>query len=142
MKKIPLTKGRHALVDDEDYPYLSRFNWQWREANGTIQVALVYVHYLKGKQLQIPIGMHKFLKPQTGGQKMHHINGNLLDFRKDNLIYIGNSLHAHKGKKTKSKTTSKYKGVCYVKDPRYANKWLATIDKDKQTYYLGRFDTQ
>jgi hypothetical protein len=27
MKKIPLGKGLHATVDDEDYEWLSRYEW-------------------------------------------------------------------------------------------------------------------
>lgn len=28
MKRIPLTKGKFALVDDDDYPWLMQWHWQ------------------------------------------------------------------------------------------------------------------
>ena len=33
-KRIPLGKGKFAVVDNEDYPYLSRFKWCFIRKNG------------------------------------------------------------------------------------------------------------
>ena len=53
-----------------------------------------------------------------------HRNGNKLDFQKLNLRSCTKSQNQHNRRKTKGKTSSRYKGVCFNKVKR---KWQASI---------------
>ena len=50
MRKIPLTKGRFALVDDADYEAMSRIKWQYHDAgyavSRTRKTGSIYMHRL------------------------------------------------------------------------------------------------
>src|SRR5260221_4970142 len=82
MKEVPLTQGKAALVDDEDYERVNQFKWYLVEAK-----YLRYANrspYNKGKQSTLR--MHRFILGLTDSkQHVDHINGNGLDNRKCNL---------------------------------------------------------
>lgn len=61
MKTLQLTRGKHAVVDDEDYAKVSQFRWYaFRTASGYWYAARsVYKH--KPKRSQTVILMHRFL---------------------------------------------------------------------------------
>ena len=87
-----------------------------------------------GKKVWIPLA--SFLL-QTKGQ-VDHINSDTWDNRLENLRECSQRNNA----KNRSKglgTTSKYKGVTYVKS---RGKWQATIMNNYRSVFIGRFDSE
>lgn len=144
MKQIPLTQGKFAIVDDEDFDFLSRFSWQFVIGADTIGSVSTNFKLQNGRWVRIP--MSRFLyKPKI----QHHpiyINHNPLDNRKENIKLVttaeknGTSWKMYKrlqarslGKPQLRNPTSKYKGVSLIKDERYHKKWQGLIQKDGKT---------
>jgi len=139
MKKIPLTKGKFAIVDDEDFVVLSRFKWNlhnWGHAKRTdTRVA--------------PLNMENYIIPSKSGHEILHRNGNKLDNRKENLLLAKHSVLCHRSPKKKTAIHSKYKGVTYDgimrrgKHTYYISKpWRAYACKNYIRYNIGRFKTE
>ena len=81
MRKIKLTQGKYAIVDDEDYEYLNQWRW-FTFKNG-------YVWYV-ARETTIDhkrkcIYMHRLIMNAVNGECVDHINRNGLDNRKYNL---------------------------------------------------------
>ena len=96
-KRIPLTRGKFATVDDEDYSYLKK--WKWfavRTAeNHTFHAVRRVIEYGK----DITILMHREIMGADNGLlagkklDMHHKDCEGLNNRKDNLQYLTRSKH-------------------------------------------------
>lgn len=71
-------------------------------------------------------------------QKIDHIDRNKLNNRIDNLRHITHSNNIKNANK-RLNTTSKYKGVSFIKS---INKWRSRITIDKKIYYLGNYETE
>ncbi len=127
MKEIPLTQGKFAIVDDEDYPYLMRFSWHW-----DIDAVATSLRDKKGKSHHIP--MHRFIKANTPATFVKFKNGNPLDNRKENLTEQSRNLNVHRHFKNKN-CSSKYKGVSKIK----AGGFMAYISTKKHRIYIGYF---
>jgi hypothetical protein len=80
MKEIKLTKGKTAIVDDEDFDRLSQYKWQF----AVIGYARRTV-YVKGKKGRQTLYMHRDILATPSDMFTDHINGNRLDNRKENL---------------------------------------------------------
>ena len=124
MQKIPLTKGKEALVDDQDYDYLMQ--WKWHAAKG--------VKYAGRNR---SIYMHQVIAERMGFETIaDHIDGNGLDNRRENLRPATNQLNqANRGPQVNN--TSGFKGVYYDKA---RDKWRAQIMVHQKQHNLGRFD--
>jgi hypothetical protein len=79
--------------------------------------------------------MHRLVM-QCGELEVHHINGNKLDNRRENLEVLSRVIH--RGTIGLSKrNTSGFKGVTFNKA---RNKWKANLMYDGESYYLGLFE--
>jgi hypothetical protein len=135
MKLIPLTQGQAAIVDDDDYGWLSRFKWSAQKTNApNAHFYAVRHHCVNGKMERIY--MHREILGITDSS-LHcdHINGITLDNRRTNLRPCNRAQNQWNRKKL-SNNTSGYKGV-YKSD----KKFTAAIRQNGKRYHLGRFKT-
>lgn len=128
MKEIPLTKGKVALVDDEDYDWLSQWNWHYM-SNG---YAARSVRHGKNKTF---ILMHRQIAETPDGLQTDHINGEKLDNRRGNLRVCTASENRW-NMKLGSRNKTGYKGV-YKRLRRY----VVMIAGDNGNRYIGTFAT-
>jgi len=75
------------------------------------------------------------MKPPSG-LLIDHGNTDGLDNRRANLRPATRSQNCYNRRKTKSKTSSRFIGVCFLKRQ---NKWAANINYQKNNKYLGIF---
>ncbi len=130
MKTIPLTQGKVAIVDDEDYEELSKYNWSaLRGGSG--------VYYARRKKDKKMLIMHRIILNAKYGEMVDHINHNGLDNRKENLRICTNSQNQMNRKRNIG--VSKYKGVHWSK---HSNKWRARITKNGKNAHLGLFGSE
>jgi ribosomal protein L19 len=138
MKEILLTQGKIALVDDEDYCWLSQYKWHLR--NGTNTSYATRHAWIKNKR--VTIDMHRdILKLVPGDKKLtDHKDRNGLNNQKENLRTASVSMNIYNRiMNIKRGKTSKFRGVCWSTQRK---KWKASITYRKQVKHLGFFNSQ
>jgi len=140
MKQIPLTQGKFALVDDEDFEELSQLKWHATELGKNWYAFHSYKPdtKLKGKKAWTQTSMHRIIMKFPVGLYVDHINGNGLDNQKLNLRLCTphqSSLHRPNMKRG----FSKYRGVCWHKRKK---KWQAEIGHRGKLIYIGMYKTE
>jgi hypothetical protein len=136
-RKIPLTKGKFAMVDPEDYGRLSGYKWFAQRGSETFYA--VRIGRVSEKRCGKNIWMHRFILGLDEGVMCDHINHNGLDNRKANLRPATHSQNMCNRPKTKSKCWSKYKGVSFRARQQ---KWVADIQVNGKPKFLGYFDDE
>ena len=124
MKTIPLTKGKFALVDDEDYDKLTKFPWC---ISGSGKYA---VRRKNGKVVY----MHREILAASKGKSIDHANGNQLDNRRSNLRFA--SISENNWNSNHKAGLSGFRGVSWM---RLAKKWQAYIHIKNKKLHLGYF---
>jgi hypothetical protein len=133
-KEIELTQGYKALVDDEDFEYLNRFNW-------CISHGYAVRKQKNGKGLVL---MHRVILGRKLGrellksEKVDHVNGNGLDNTRNNLRAATHKQNIRNSAKAAG-GTSRFKGVSWHKK---SNKWQALIGVNGKVIHLGHFDDE
>lgn len=138
MKEIPLTKGKFAVVDDEDFSRLSR--WKWHYGKRGYAARTVEIGYFQGKRKQTQILMHREVIEVPNNMFVDHINGDKLDNQKTNLRIV-NTQQNNWNSKTPAHNTSGFKGVSEDKR-NLSKKWQAYITVDNKKIHLGYFSTK
>lgn len=133
-KRIPLTQGKVAIVDEVDHKWLSQ--WKWYAAKGTSTYYARRSVWENGKTREIQ--MHRAILDAPPDMEGDHINGDGLDNRRANLRLCTQSQQRMNAKK-QANCTSKYKGVTWDKRRQ---KWSVLIVCRGQRDWRGYFDDE
>ena len=138
MKKIKLTQGKFALVDNEDFDYLNQWKWcvvrrknnYYAERRATAKERETSANNIK---------MHRVIINAQPGFLTDHKDHDGLNNQKCNLRSCNNSQNKANSIKQKGQTSSKYKGVTWDAS---VNKWVAQKRFNKKTIKLGRYKSE
>jgi hypothetical protein len=129
MKTIQLTRGKVAIVDDEDYESLSKHKWCFNIGYAARGVKK------NGKQSRI--WMHRVINKTPKGMVTDHIDGNGLNNQKSNLRSCTHYQNIHNTKMHKD-NASGMKGISWS---RRDKRWQAQIMVKGQRISLGSHTT-
>lgn len=100
MKEIPLGQsGKVALVDDEDYEYLTQRKWH------------LHGGYVFMRKCRVRYSMHRIIMDAKVGQLVDHIDRDKLNNQRSNLRFVTPLISAQNSGPKSTTSSSKYKGV-------------------------------
>ncbi len=138
MKKIKLTQGQFALVDDADYIELSQYKWHvHKDLIGKLYARRTSIKK-KGKHFEISMARQILGLEKGDPREADHVDHNTLDNRRDNLRVCTHQQNSS-NRKVRSNTSSQYKGVCWH---RLAKKWMVGIMVNGESKYLGLYESE
>lgn len=131
MRKIPLTNGGHALVDDEDYErVVAAGNWYGEWVNG---VRYAVRQFGRGRNVR----MHRFILDPPKRTPIDHLNGEGTDNRRSNMRVCTYGQNHRNRVKPRRDNRIGVRGVQITPIGHYQ----AWIGADGVRHYLGTFDT-
>lgn len=145
MRLIPLTQGEYAMVDDEDYDFLSQ--WKWHCSNERGRKYACRRQYRKdGSRRSKILKMHRVILGLTNPKKLgDHKDGNGLNNQRNNIRKATHKQNL-RNRHTVRFLTSKYKGVYkYISTSSYRGKsykyvyWRSSITVNGKEKGLGHF---
>ncbi len=127
VRYIPLTRGRYAIVDADDFEELSKHKW-CLICRGKGEYAC---RREKGKY----ISMHRVIMNAPDDMVVDHIDGNGLNNRKCNLRICTKAQNKYNSRPRGG--SSNYVGVTYHKRSR---KYFAVLGFNRERIHIGEFD--
>lgn len=130
MKEIPLTRGKFAIVSDEDFEKLAVFRWYCDTKGYACRSVKINGRYTTEK-------MHRTVIMAKPGEEVDHIDGNPLNNTRKNLRLCTHAENQANRTRLQKNNTSGYSGV-----RKNRNKWCAILWRGGKGIYLGSFDTK
>ena len=130
--KIPLTRGKVALVNVRDFSLICGHLWSAWKDNFGHWYAITNVK-LNGRWRFA--AMHRMILRPPVDQEVDHVNGNGLDNRHCNLR-LCNKAQQRRNARLQRNSTTGFKGVCYKKANR---NYTASIRINGVSKHIGSF---
>lgn len=128
MKQILLSQNQVALVDDEDFEFLSLWKWNANKLGNTF-------YAVRNEKLKTFLMHRAIMNVSDKKLVVDHKDRNGLNNQKSNLRICTKSQNCANNKPLISKT-SNYLGVSWDKN---RNKWAANLTKNWKKIFLGRY---
>ena len=104
MKVIELTQGKFCLVDDEDYEYLSQWEWyvsrykgKWYARRMMRKQEILDLGLTYDRKKRLILYMHRAIMKPPISMAVDHIDGNGLNNQRKNLEVVSHSENARRG---------------------------------------------
>jgi len=124
IKLSPEKYNKEVIVDDEDYDFLIKFNWNYGGS------------YARRKRNGKMIYMHRIIMNAPKEFEVDHINGNMLDNRKENLRICTRSQNHMNRDYPIGKSGARGVTIC-----KKTGKFIASIRHDGVKVNIGTFNT-
>ncbi len=134
-RRIYLGEGQWTILEPPDYYRLKHFKWFVHGNQGKF-----YAHrktIIKNEWTKT-ISMHREIMNAPKGKLVDHKNGDSLDNRRENLRFATHRQNLQNRRKTKSKTTSKFRGIFRYRKKR----WASLLKYRGKRIWLGIFDNE
>lgn len=133
-REIPLTQGKAAIVDVEDFEFLNQWKWYavvFKNSSYAVRRASI-----DGAQKRL--WMHRVLLSAPKGEDVDHRNSNGLDNRRSNLRIATRQENVMNSRPTTTRQGKRFKGIRLAASGR----WLAAISVGSTRISGGTFLTQ
>jgi hypothetical protein len=134
MKEIPLTQGKVALVDDEDFENIKHLHWYARLSRNHLYAA----YKVKRKGKSTIYYMHRVIMQPPEHLHIDHIDGNGLNNQRSNLRLCTHQENQRNRSSAQSNSKSGVKGVSWHKS---SGKWRAVIKYEGKHKHIGAFSS-
>src|SRR3972149_4572931 len=111
MKRIPLTQGQYALVDDWNYDYLNQWKWYAYKRKNTYYAQRNI--RINGKRTTL--SLHRIIMKTPKGMTTDHKDFNGLNYQEYNMRNCTSAQNTMHRKKHSVRCSSKFKGVTWSK---------------------------
>jgi len=135
VKEIPLTQGHVALVDDDDYAWLSTHKWHALSSSRTPIIYAVRT-VIEGKKHRAVLMHREIAMPLLGFDVDHRDHDGLNNQRKNLRVCTASLNMANRRKHILS--GSQFKGVTLASEGR----WRVRIQIERRPYHIGYFATE
>lgn len=136
--RVPLTQGKFALVDDEDFGWICKYKWQY--GGGGYPMRGVNL----GNRNFITVYMHRLIMRAQPDEQVDHVNSDTLDNRRMNLRIASRTQNRwNTGKRVEevrgptARSSSRFIGVS-----QRGGRWEAKIMSNGVRYDLGHFNSE
>jgi hypothetical protein len=126
-QQLPLLRGQIALVDSQDYPWLSAYKWRLNSRGYVIRTYTV-----NGREVYVCL--HREIMNAKPGHVIGHRDHDKLNNTRANLRFVTQQQNTCFRRRF-ANNTSGYKGVNWQND-----RWHARIEVDEHAIHLGHFD--
>lgn len=133
MRELPLTRGRVALIDDEDFERASEHKWFARPSGRDR-----YYAARRDRKAGKVIRLHRFILGAQDDQIVDHIDGDGLNNQRANLRFCNRAENAWNTGRRLGRPLPK--GVCAPAQlSSSARPFIAKIVANAKQHYLGTF---
>ncbi len=131
-REVPLSQGKVALVDDEDFARVSQYRWHAKAPRpASYRHSWYAFRNVGGRHLSL----HAFILQPSAGLIVDHIDGNGLQNCRFNLRLASFSENGQNTRKF-SGCSSPYKGVCWNNEKQ---KFQVRLSVNGRVVHLGWF---